>query len=214
MSRRLMLRNASGGGEPILPDAYQRCEWVGVSSSASRRRYVYVFDSYLTKADLSDYVFQFTMGNITDGYPSNSQRVGIVCGTSANAGCYFASRHNLLGMGYDSIGQYSSTPKRDYEMMWTASGGVVYSGGDVIATRNFTNMTGNQRFLIGSSADANFPTSFECYRAKIIHQNTLIADLIPCYRKSNSVIGFYDVVGDVFRYNTGALAFNAKGADV
>lgn len=214
MSRRLMLRNASGGGEPILPDAYQRCEWVGVSSSASQRRYVYVFDSNLTKADLSDYVFQFTMGNITDVYPSNSQQVGIVCGTSANAGCFFASKHNLLGMGYDNIGQYSSTPKRDYEMRWTATGGTVYSGGDVIATRNFTNMTGNQRFLIGSSAGSNFPTSFECYRAKIIHQNTVIADLIPCYRKSDGAIGFYDVVGNVFRFSTGIPALNAKGADV
>ena len=215
MSRRLMLRNASGGGEPVLPDAYQRCEWVGVSSN-NRQRLVYISDTILTKADLSDYVFSFTMGNISDEYqhPDPYNRVGIVCGTSANAGCYFASQNNLLGMGYDSIGQYSSTPKRDYEMRWTATGGTVYSGADVITTRNFTNMTGSQRFLIGSPSANNNPSSFECYRAKIIHQNTVIADLIPCYRKSDNAIGFYDVVGNKFRFNTGSSAFNAKGADI
>lgn len=214
MSLRRRVMGQSGGVEPVLPDAYQRCEWVGVSSNRSQR-HVYISDAMLTKADLANYVFSFTMGNITDAYNSGAVTVGIVCGTSANAGCYFASRNNLLGMGYDNIGQYSGTPKRDYEMRWTATGGTVYSGGDVIATRNFTNMTGNQKFLIGSSAVNNYPSSFECYRAKIIHQNTEIANLIPCYRKSDGAIGFYDVIGNVFRYNTtGTKAFNAKGADV
>lgn len=172
------------------------------------------FDSNLTKAELFDYVFQFTMGDIIDGHSASSQTVGIVCGTSSDAGCYFASRNNLLVMAYNSIGQYSSTPKRDYEMRWTATGGTVYSGGNVIATKDFTSMTGSQRFLIGSSHASNNPYSFKCYRAKIIYQNAVTADLIPCYRKSDNAIGFYDVVGNVFRFNTGNYAFNAKGADV
>lgn len=197
----------------MLPAEYQRCEWVGISNN-SVQRLIYISDAVLTKADLADYIFSFTMGNITDNYSAGTQTVGILCGTSANAGCYFCSQHNLLGMGSDSIGQYSSTPKRDYEMRWTATGGTVYSGSDVIATRNFTTMTGNQRFLIGSSADANYTTAFKCYGAKITYQNTVVADLIPCYRKSDGVIGFYDIIGNTFRSNTGNSAFNAKGADI
>lgn len=213
MRRRLMLRNASGGGKPVLPDAYQRCEWVGVSYNR-KQRFINISDDILTKADLANYVFSFTMGNISDKYSASVQTVGIVCGTSANAGCYVASQGNLLGMGYDTIGQYSSTPKRDYEMRWTSTGGTVYSGSDVIATRNFIGMTGDQRFAIGSPNNVNYPYSFECYKAKIIHQNAVIVDLIPCYRKSDNAIGFYDVVGNVFRFNTGNFAFNAKGVDV
>lgn len=204
---------SSVGVSPVLPAEYQECEWVGVSNN-NTQRLIYISDAVLTKADLADYVFRFTMGDISDIYPPGGQTVGIVCGTSANAGCYFCSQNNLLGMGYNSVGQYSSKPKRDYEMMWTASGGVVYSGGNVITSRNFINMTGNQQFLIGSSAGYNYTTAFKCYNAKITYQNTVVADLIPCYRKSDDVIGFYDVVGNVFRFNTENSAFNAKGADV
>lgn len=197
----------------MLPAEYQACEWVGVSNNVARK-FINIYNTVLTKADLADYVLSFTMGSISDSYLTGAQSVGIICGTSANAGCYFCSQHNLLGMGYDSIGQYSSTPKRDYEMRWTANGGIVYSGGNVITSRNFTNMTGNQQFLIGSTTEANYPTAFECYGAKITYQNTVVADLIPCYRKTDGVIGFYDIVGNTFRFNTGNSAFNAKGADI
>ena len=76
-------------------------------------------------------------------------------------------------------------------------------------------MSGDQQFKIGVTSTTNIPLSFECYKAKITHQNAVVADLIPCYRKSDGVIGFYDVISNIFRYNsTGYLNFNAKGADV
>ena len=43
--------------------------------------------------------------------------------------------------------------------------------------------------------------------------NTLICDLIPCYRKSDGVIGMYDVVRKIFLTNAGTGSFT-KGADV
>lgn len=213
MRRRLMLRNTSGGWEPVLPDAYQRCEWVGVSRNNTDRA-ILIHDNILTKAELADYVFSFTMGNISDSYYSSDQLIGIVCGTSGNAGCYLGSKHNLLGMGSNAIGEYSSVQKRDYEMRWTENSGAVYSGNDIIISRNFTSTSGDQQFKIGVTSTANRPLSFECYKAKITKQNTVIADLIPCYRKSDGAIGFYDVVGNVFRFSTGNYGFNAKGADV
>lgn len=211
MNRRRMMMHRTGAS-PVLPAEYQQCEWVGLSNNVAPR-FIHISDTILTKADLADYVFSFTMGNISDNYIAGGNAVGIVCGTSTNAGCYFASQHGLLGMGYDTIGQYSSAPKRDYEMRWTATGGTVYSGGDVIATRNFTNMTGDQQFLIGSSLGSNVSKAFECYGAKIAYQNTVVANLIPCYRKSDGVIGFYDVVGNLFRSSEIGV-FNAKGADI
>ena len=45
------------------------------------------------------------------------------------------------------------------------------------------------------------------------NDDNLICDLIPCYRKSDGVIGMYDVVRRIFRTNAGAGSF-AKGADV
>ena len=43
--------------------------------------------------------------------------------------------------------------------------------------------------------------------------STLIRDLVPCYRKSDSVIGMYDLVNDTFYTNAGTGTFT-KWADV
>lgn len=42
---------------------------------------------------------------------------------------------------------------------------------------------------------------------------TKLFDLVPCYRKADTVIGFYDVVNDVFYTNKGTGTF-VKGPDV
>lgn len=43
--------------------------------------------------------------------------------------------------------------------------------------------------------------------------DTLICDLVPCYRKSDNVIGMYDIVRKTFLTNVGTGSFT-KGADV
>lgn len=43
--------------------------------------------------------------------------------------------------------------------------------------------------------------------------DTLICDLVPCYRKSDGVIGMYDLVSNKFFTNVGSGTFT-KGADV
>ena len=51
------------------------------------------------------------------------------------------------------------------------------------------------------------------YGFKAYTGTTLSIDLIPCYRKADSVIGMYDIVNDVFYTNDGTGTFT-KGADV
>ena len=43
--------------------------------------------------------------------------------------------------------------------------------------------------------------------------NTLICDLVPCYRKNDGVIGMYDIVRKIFLTNAGSGSFT-KGANV
>lgn len=43
--------------------------------------------------------------------------------------------------------------------------------------------------------------------------DTLICDLVPCYRKSDGVIGMYDIVRNIFLTNVGSGTFT-KGANV
>ena len=51
------------------------------------------------------------------------------------------------------------------------------------------------------------------YGFKVYDNGTLIADYIPCYRKSSGVIGFYDMVSGTFLTNSGSGALT-KGFDV
>ena len=45
------------------------------------------------------------------------------------------------------------------------------------------------------------------YYVKLYDNNTLIRDFVPCYRKSDSVIGLYDLVDRVFYINSGYGSF-------
>lgn len=42
---------------------------------------------------------------------------------------------------------------------------------------------------------------------KVYLNGTLLHDLVPCYRKSDNVVGMYDIVGNVFYTNAGAGSF-------
>lgn len=195
--------------EQGLPAEYQQVEWIGIDNTTNVSRYIMLRGDVLSKADLSNYTLLVTMSDINDD-TGNPNTTGVVFGTSGNAGCYFASKNNLLVMAASATGQYSSIPKREYKMQWDSSGGTVYSNNDIIASRNFANMTGDQSFFLGSSVSNNNAKSFRCYDAKILIGNTVISHYIPCYRKSDGKIGVYDVVTNVFRFNS----FNAKGDPV
>lgn len=67
-----------------------------------------------------------------------------------------------------------------------------------------------------SNDDDNTPTrqtAGRCSYFQIYDSGTLVVDLVPCYRKSDGVIGMYDRVSGAFRTNVGTGTFT-KGGDV
>lgn len=54
---------------------------------------------------------------------------------------------------------------------------------------------------------------YKLWYLKIYHWSTLVRDFVPCYRKSDSVIGLYDLVNDTFYTNAGTWTFT-KWEDV
>ena len=59
----------------------------------------------------------------------------------------------------------------------------------------------------------NFKHNGKCYYSKIYDNNVLIQHLIPCYRKSDAVIGMYDIVNNTFIINMGTGTF-LKGSNL
>lgn len=55
--------------------------------------------------------------------------------------------------------------------------------------------------------------TFKLYSCQMYDNGTLVRDYVPCYRKSDSVAGLYDLVNNVFYANAGTGTF-IKGADV
>ena len=64
----------------------------------------------------------------------------------------------------------------------------------------------------GGTVD-NRMVSGKIYYCKIYDNDVLVRDFIPCYRKSDNVIGLYDKVNNVFYTNSGTGIFT-KGLDV
>ena len=59
----------------------------------------------------------------------------------------------------------------------------------------------------------NVHTGLKIYSCKIYESNTLIRNLIPCYRKSDNVAGMYDALNKKFYENQGAGVFTT-GAEI
>ena len=68
-------------------------------------------------------------------------------------------------------------------------------------------------YLFRGRTTANRPYKGKIYKAKFSIDNTEVRNFVPCYRKSDDVIGLYDMTNDVFYTNAGSGTFT-KGPNV
>ena len=93
-----------------------------------------------------------------------------------------------------------------------------YFNGNLITTPSQDNWTINQAIYLfamhqGDGTSITLFAKTKMYACKIWESNVLVRNFIPCYRKSDNVIGLYDLVNNVFYTNAGTGTFN-KGNDV
>lgn len=90
-----------------------------------------------------------------------------------------------------------------------------WDGEESTATYTGNLNTQNEYYIFGSNANGSLAESDSGYRLfsfKIYDDDTLVRDYIPCYRKSDNVIGLYDLVNNEFYENAGTEVF-LKGDD-
>ena len=68
-------------------------------------------------------------------------------------------------------------------------------------------------FTLNNMGSPSTISNIKMYYFKIYDNNILVRDFVPCYRKSDNVIGLYDKVNSVFYTNAGTGTF-LKGNDV
>lgn len=85
-----------------------------------------------------------------------------------------------------------------------------------IQNNNFQLSSPSQPYYIFTLNNMGSPSTIsniKMYYFKIYDNNILVRDFVPCYRKSDNVIGLYDKVNSVFYTNAGTGTF-LKGNDV
>ena len=96
----------------------------------------------------------------------------------------------------------SSTGKHKVEL---SKNGLYLDG----AKLNFTAGTSmaNANLILFRVLNDNRVFLGKIYSTKVYDDNILIRDLVPCYRKSDNVIGMFDLVNSVFYANAGSGTF-------
>ena len=133
--------------------------------------------------------------------------------TSSLVGKLYCSSYKVMYQGYPSssdieFGSYSNTIEaKVLRSTGIVSNGVYKSayGGAPWGALTF--------YIFNSHSEPTLGASMRLYYLKMYSDGELVRDYIPCYRKSDSVIGLYDLVSRTFFINQGTGSFT-KGGDV
>lgn len=199
-----------------IPSEYQEVEWI--QAAANVGAYINLGFSYDTGATI--YLGQWIMSDNT-AYPfgaaENSGKLrcmfSIPYNSNAYAYCSKATTYQALAVPYtkNALNEFVATYKGiTFRLKNLTTGKEVKN--DEMASVTMTaplymfaqNYNGNVRY-----GDIRRISYFQYYDKT----DTLICDLVPCYRKADGVIGMYDIVRKIFLTNVGTGSFT-KGANV
>lgn len=114
----------------------------------------------------------------------------------------------MYGFGsYYSAGNYSTNT--DYEISFNYNGSK-----ELIINNNTYSMSGSPDYtdsvpiyLFRANYSSAFAGNFKVYYCQIYNGTTIVRDLVPCIRNSDSAIGMYDLVSKTFFTNAGTGTF-------
>lgn len=214
MSRRLMLRNISGG-DGGLPSGYQQVEWISTSAALGN-----AFINTAYTPHIGDEVYlKFSPASMNQCCPCSAgtgtyQFIAITQGNGQTYIRAFSNSAAAFTLGYRANSElelHSSKDGGTYKTLFkNISDGTQHT---------YTNTTIAE--LDGSAINLYLfrrRNNNSIYSGKIFafwakdSGGNFIANYIPCYRKSDGVIGMYDTVSNAFFTSANSGTFT-KGAD-
>jgi hypothetical protein len=194
-----------------LPTEYQEVEYVETSGSN------YIDSGYVLKNNRFqvDVIAQFTGSS----YGFNTF-VGFMHATNTNPrmGIHFYSSKYMYGANATVYNENIAIDKKKNIMVCFGNGssqGLTVNGVSATAASSY-DISGNALSMwIGARNNSGSPVNYtkaKFYRVKLSANGVKVVDMIPCYRKSDSVIGMYDVVRKSFHTSTGGAL--TKGLDL
>lgn len=228
LAKKIYVGDSNGRARQVWPpfkwvDVYQRCEYI-LNNSATQYIITGVKPTNYTRF-IVDFKIENTLSydsyifNVMQGYYN---QVSILGNTSTNQlKLYFNGR----GPGsYDApvaTKTYSSqSALMDRHVVdYNRTGGYFFIDDAQVGSSQATfSQYSNSVPLFGEYNGVNgkysaMPLKFRLYSFKAYENGVLIRDMVPCYRRSDTEIGLYDFVNDVFYTNSGSGIFY-KGPDV
>lgn len=205
-----------------IPRQYQEVEWIeSNASSNATKAFLNLGFSFDTKAriEMTQYTSTLDTGYIF-GATENSGKLRCLL-TSPNAGNANCLFYGSTGSAYISV-QPNLVSKAYNELELTLEPGILRAlnktnGSDVSKNTQGTYTMTNNLYLFSQNYNGSprFSGIARISTFKYYDKNdTLICDLVPCYRKSDGTIGMYDLVREIFLENANNTGVFAKGEDV
>ena len=190
-----------GNSYQRLPQEYQEVEYI----ESTGTQYI---DTEVTGTTTSGLTTYLDAQGTSKALSSN---VLFSANGGANAGQWFGFG-NTWSSGTGAISDVSYDTRIQVNVTFGTK--VEYTLNGVTYSRNGSIGSGTSKIFHGNAGGGNiFYCNAKLYSCKIWNNNILVRDLIPCYRKSDNVIGMYDLVNGVFYTNAGTGTF-LKGENV
>ena len=197
-----------------LPDEYQEVEWIGNNGTQ------YIKTNYFPSTDNVDITcsYMFTQRQFGDG---------MICGIQGSSSAqtlqveFYNHSAWYVGVGRSNfrnvLNNVGATLNTKYELH--ANNTALTIDGQSVGVNTIRNNSWFPRPLsifawaTGYNEAALINKGCNIYQLTIKENNNVVADFIPCYRKSDGEIGMYDTISKTFYTNSGTGTF-LKGDDV
>lgn len=212
--------------EPI-PSDYQQVEYLeATQKSATSGGY---FNTGVNSPEHT--TLQYVVGFMPSGTPPTANTKQSIIGTRKTStgntndiGFSMDVRSDNAAIGaFSGISVYFEEPtinqRFDLTATWTATGLTINNGSSTESAEGETRgCVGYPICVFGLKKAANtmYTNTFNgrIYYAKVYADGELIVDMVPCYRKSDNVVGMYNKATGSFRTVTGSAAVFTAGPDV
>ena len=206
------IESISGGSSIRLPSEFQEVEYIeGTGTQYINTQYK---PNQNTKTEISFETINLSETFVPFGTRASGQ-LDYVLGINFNSKNYIQYNTNTAIYSLED-----SSPLLNTKMVASLDknlGRITYNNINIdmipTTTTDFSCITNLYLGCLNNNGNTQYLSpSYKLYYCKIWENGTLIKNLIPCYRKSNSEIGLYDLVNDTFLTNAGTGIF-IKGND-
>lgn len=206
-----------GGGEPDHREQYQRVEYI---ESAEEGTYPYIITDFYADNDTGVEVvasFAVMQDRIPMGSRQDSESTRFYCTYPlSTTSCYYGFN---IGSSISCSTKVNTIYRLQTNFMNSRQAIIYEANGTRKAFATFTQTLGEHPVPIsifgynsGSSGAVTSKREYKLYSARLSHGFEVVREYIPCYRKSDGVVGLYEKFTGAF-LTAGEGAFT-KGADV